>query len=270
MRHDQTMTLRKLLLTGAAGNLGRVLAPDLASLCDELVLSDLPASLDKHGIQGVGCDLADADAVEALMQGVEAVVHLGGVSVEGPFEPILQANLRGVHNLYESARRQGTRRIVFASSNHVIGCARQGQKLKPDCEPQPDGNYGVSKLFGEGMARLYWDRYGIESVCLRIGTALPEPIDRRSLSTWLSPRDLFGLIRASLTAPNVGFTLAYGNSANPRAWWDSSEAWARLGFVPQDSAEPWAAQLESIHPPEDSLAAQMQGGGFLNMGPYDR
>ena len=162
-------------MTGAAGNLGRVLAPDLASLCDELVLSDLPASLDKHGIQGVGCDLADAErrrSADARRRGCGAPGRrVGRRTVRA--HPA--TNLRGVHNLYESARRQGTRRIVFASSNHVIGCARQGQKLKPDCEPQPDGNYGVSKLFGEGMARLYWDRYGIESVCLRIGTACLSP-----------------------------------------------------------------------------------------------
>ena len=145
--------------------------PDLASLCDELVLSDLPASLDKHGIRGVGCDLADADAVEALMQGVEAVVHLwrrvGRRAVRA--HPASQPARRA--QPYESAWRQGTRRIVFASSNHVIGCARQARSSSPTASPSPMATTASPSSFGEGMARLYWDRYGIESVCLRIGTA---------------------------------------------------------------------------------------------------
>ena len=139
-----------LLLTGAAGTLGRVLAPTLQGLAQQLRVSDLPQALARVsvpvGCEAVPCDLADAGAVHQLMDGVQAVVHLGGISVEGPFEPILQANIRGLHNLYEAARRQGCKRIVFASSNHVTGCYPQAQTISPQDRPRPDGNYGLSKL----------------------------------------------------------------------------------------------------------------------------
>lgn len=261
---------QRLLLTGAAGTLGRVLAEPLRALCTELRRSDLAAPLQALADPtALPCDLADAAAVMQLLQGVDAVVHLGGVSVEGPWEPILQANIRGLHNLYEAARRQGVRRIVFASSNHVTGCYEQGRRTHPAEPPRPDGNYGLSKLFGEGIASLYWDRYGIETVCLRIGTATPEPPDRRGLATWLSLRDLAQLVRCSLTAPGVGFLVAYGMSGNTRAWWDTADAWARLGYVPQDDSEAFAAQVQHKVQPAGSAAARLQGGVFLDIGPFD-
>ena len=262
--------LNTLLLTGAGGTLGRLLAAPLRAICKRLLLSDLAGPLAALGAaDALACDLADGAAVRALLRGVDAVVHLGGVSVEGPFEPILQANIRGLHNLYEAARRQGVRRIVFASSNHVTGCYEQSRRIGPQDPPRPDGNYGLSKLFGEGIASLYWDRFGIETVCLRIGTALPSPPDGRALSTWLSNGDLARLVIAALTAPSVGFLVAYGVSDNPRGWWDTQAAWARLGFVPQDSAEAWAAQVQDIRFPADTPMARLQGGSFLGVGPFD-
>ena len=261
-----------LLLTGAAGTLGRALAPALQGLARRLRVSDLAQPLARvnlpAGSEAWPCDLADAQAVHQLLGGVSAVVHLGGVSVEGPFEAILRSNIRGLHNLYEAARRQGVRRIVFASSNHVTGCYPQAQRLTPQDPPRPDSNYGLSKLFGEGIASLYWDRYGIETVCLRIGTATPAPPDRRGLSTWLSLPDLERLVTCALTAPGVGFLLAYGMSGNTRAFWNSDAAWARLGFVPQHDAETHAAQVQHLLQPDGPQRA-LQGGSFLGVGPFD-
>ena len=267
---------KTLLLIGAAGTLGQVLAPTLQTLATRLRVSDLPLALAQAlaqaslppGLEAMPCDLADGAAVHALLQGVDAVVHLGGISVEGPFEPILQANIRGLHNLYEAARRQGVQRIVFASSNHVTGCYAQAHTISPQDPPRPDGNYGLSKLFGEGMASLYWDRFGIESVCLRIGTATPTPPDRRGLATWISLPDLARLVTASLIAPDVGFLVAYGMSANTRTFWRTDEAWARLGYVPQDNAETHAAQVQHLLQPEGPMR-DLQGGAFLGRGPYD-
>lgn len=264
-----------LLLTGAAGMLGRVLTRPLAAAADQLTLSDLAAPLanldpqPRHRV--VPCDLADAAGVHALLQGIDAVVHLGGISVEGPFEPILQANIRGLHHLYEAARRQGTKRIVFASSNHVTGCYEQGRRTRPDEPPRPDGSYGLSKLFGEGIASLYWDRYGIQAVCLRIGTATADdrPPDRRALATWLSHADLARLVIASLTTPDVGFVVAYGISNNTRAWYDSGDAWARIGYRPQDNAEVFAEQVQHKVFPPDSPMARYQGGSFMGVGPFN-
>lgn len=263
---------RCLLLTGAAGTLGRHLAPGLLPLAHQLRVSDLPGPLAHAALpaqaQAVPCDLADAAAVHQLLADVDAVVHLGGVSVEGPWDPILQSNVRGLHHLYEAARRQGVQRVVFASSNHVTGCYPQAQTVSPRDPPRPDGNYGLSKLFGEGIASLYWDRHGIETVCLRIGSALPAPPDRRGLATWLSLPDLLRLVCAALTQPGVGFLVAYGISANTRRFYDSDDAWARLGYVPQDDSEVFAPQVQGRLQPEGPQR-ELQGGAFLGVGPFD-
>ncbi len=263
---------QNLLLTGAAGFLGRQLAPGLLPLTQRLRVSDLAEALARAALpaqaQAVPCDLADAAAVRDLLGGVDAVVHLGGVAVEGPWEPILRANIHGLHNLYEGSRRQGVKRVVFASSNHVTGCYEQAQTISPMDPPRPDGNYGISKLFGEGIASLYWDRFGIETVCLRIGTATPTPPDRRGLATWLSLPDLLRLVKAALTQPGIGFLVAYGISANTRRFYDTADAWQRLGYEPQDNAEDHAAQVEHLLQPEGPQRVY-QGGSFMGIGPFD-
>ena len=150
----------------------------------------------------IHCDLADGAGVEALLKGVDAVVHMGGISVEGPWEPILAANIIGLHNLYEAARRNGVKRIIFASSNHAIGFNPRTRRIDATDPVRPDGNYGVSKVFGEALSRFYWDRYGLETVCLRIGSSFPEPKDRRMLITWLSYDDMAEPVRWAACCAN--------------------------------------------------------------------
>jgi uronate dehydrogenase len=259
----------RLLLTGAAGNLGLVLRPRLKAHADILRVSDVagmaPAGPDE---EVVPCDLADASAVSRLVQGVDAIVHLGGVSVERPFEEILPANIQGVYNIYEAARVHGVNRVVFASSNHVIGFYEQGQRLDADVPLRPDGYYGLSKAYGENLARFYFDRYGIQTVCLRIGSSFPEPKDRRMMCTWLSYDDLTDLVVRSLFTPDVGHLIVYGASANRETWWDNSAA-AVLGFAPKDSSEPFRAQVEAQPPlSADDPAARYQGGAFVKAGPF--
>jgi uronate dehydrogenase len=260
----------RLLLTGAAGGLGRALRPRLGRLCRVLRVSDI-AALGAAGAseEAVVAPLQDAAAVHALVAGVEAIVHLGGISVEGPFEPILEANIVGVWNLYEAARKHGTRRIVFASSNHVTGFYRQDEVIRPGDPMRPDGHYGLSKAFGENLSRFYFDRYGLETVCLRIGSSFPEPKDRRMLATWLSYDDLERLVVASLTAPVVGHSVVYGMSDNTTTWWDNTSA-RHLGYRPQDSSEPFRAALEAKQPELDpgDPSVRFQGGGFVTRGPY--
>jgi uronate dehydrogenase len=261
----------RLLLTGAAGGLGRVLRPRLKRLCRVLRVSDI-AAMDPagEGEETVVTPLQDGAAVSALVDGVAAIVHLGGVSTEGPFEPILQANIVGAWNLYEAARRHGTKRIVFASSNHVTGFYRQDEVVSPQEPMRPDGHYGLSKAFGENLSRFYFDRYGIETVCLRIGSSFPEPRDRRMLATWLSYDDLERLVVASLTAPVVGHSVVYGMSDNTATWWDNTGA-RHIGYRPQDSSEPFRAALEARQPTLDMSdpATLFQGGGFVVKGPYE-
>jgi len=264
------MTFKRLLLTGAAGALGRELRPRLKRHCEVLRLSDI-ADLGSAGAgeELVPAALERAEAVLRLLEGVDAVVHLGGISVEGPFEPILQANIVGVYNLYEAARQQRVKRIVFASSNHVTGFYRQDEVIDPRAPMRPDSYYGISKAFGENLSRFYFDRYAIETVCLRIGSSFPEPKDRRMLATWLSYDDLERLVVASLTAPVVGHSVVYGMSDNTTTWWDNTSA-AHLGYRPKDSSEPYRAAAEARQPELDrhDPAVVYQGGGFVTKGPY--
>jgi uronate dehydrogenase len=261
----------RILLTGAAGNLGRVLRERLTRYCDVLRSSDLGPIADLHeGEESMPCDLGDAAAVDALVRGCDAIVHFGGVSVERPFEEILPANIQGTYNLYEAARRYGVRRIVFASSNHVTGFYGQDEVVSPEDPPRPDGYYGVSKAFGEQLARFYFDRYGIESVCVRIGSSFPEPKDRRMLTTWLGYDDLEQLVRRAMFVPEVGCLIVYGVSANRDWWWDNDAAAARIGYVPAQTSEPWRARIENEQPPlpETDPVRRYQGGGFVIVGPF--
>jgi uronate dehydrogenase len=260
----------RLLLTGAAGGLGRVLRQRLKPFARELRISDRVRLQADGGEDVVQCDLADKDAVHELVRGVDAVAHFGGVSVEDRFESILQSNIVGVFNLYEAARKHGVKRVVFASSNHVIGFYKQSQRLDTEAPMRPDGHYGISKCFGENLSRFYFDRYGIETVCLRIGSSFPEVKDRRMLSTFLSYDDLVELVRCSLFAPDVGHTVIFGVSDNSSSWWDNSKA-AHLGFKPRDNSEAQRARVEAANPPLDPQDPRSvyQGGAFTGQGPFD-
>ncbi|MGY4827665.1 NAD-dependent epimerase/dehydratase family protein [Sphaerotilaceae bacterium SBD11-9] len=261
----------RLLLTGAAGGLGQVLRPRLKAYCDTLRLSDV-ADLGSAaaGEEVRPARLEDRAAILSLLEGVDAVVHLGGVSTEQPFDLILQANIVGAYNLYEAARQHGVKRVVFASSNHVTGFYRQDEVIDTRAPLRPDGHYGLSKAYGEGLAQFYWDRYGIETVSLRIGSSFPEPKDRRMLATWLSYDDLERLVMASLTAPVVGHSIVFGVSDNTTTWWDNTSA-RHLGYRPQDSSEQFRAAVEARQPRIDLTdpAALYQGGAFVRTGPIE-
>ncbi len=262
----------RLLLTGAAGGLGKVLRPRMAAFAEIVRVSDLARALPADGApheEVQACDLADRAAMDALIQGCDAIVHLGGVSVERPFEEILEANIKGIFNVYEAARRHAVKRVVFASSNHVTGFYRQDEKIDARDLRRPDGYYGLSKSYGEDMAQFHYDRYGIETVSIRIGGALPEPANRRLLASWLSHDDLTELIRCSLFTPNVGHTVVFGMSDNPAAWWNNRYA-AHLGYQPRDSAETYRTKVEQQPmPAADDPILVYQGGVFTATGPFD-
>ena len=265
-----TPTHHRILLTGAAGGLGKALRSRLKSNCSILRLSDIVSVAPAEESEEVMlADLADSKAVYAALKDVDAVVHMGGVSVEGPFGPILQANLLGVYNLYESARMHGVKRIIFASSNHVTGFYSQGETINADAPPRPDGLYGVSKAFGEDLSRFYFDRYGIETACIRIGSSFPEPKDRRMLATWLSYDDLHRLITACLSTPVLNHSIIFGASNNSVSWWDNCRA-KHVGFQPQDSSDIFKDAIYArTNPPDlDDPVVQRQGGAYVSMGPH--
>jgi uronate dehydrogenase len=266
------MTLKThhtILMTGAAGGLGVAMRSKLKPNCHMLRLSDLASmAAAGEGEEVVQADLADADAVNQLVQGCQAIVHFGGVSTEQPWPAILQANIIGAYNLYEAARIHGVKRIVLASSNHVMGFYRQSEVVDASSPPRPDGFYGLSKAFGEDLARLYFDRHGIETACVRIGSSFPEPKDRRMLATWLSYNDLHRLIVACLSTPVLGHSIIYGTSNNSVSWYDNRLA-RHIGFVPQDSSDRFREAIHASTPEPDlsDPAVQYQGGGFVRLGP---
>lgn len=260
---------KRILLTGAAGGLGKVLRERIKPWAEVVRLSDVaemaPAG---PGEEVVQCDLADKEAVLALLDGVDAVLHFGGISTEKPFEPIMQANILGVANLYEALHKAGTRRVVFASSNHAIGYHPVTTVLDADSPTRPDSYYGLSKVFGEQIARYYYDRFGIETVCVRIGSSFPKPANKRMMSTYLSYDDLTELLRCSLFAPRVGHTIVYGVSDNDSTWWDNRLA-SHLGYKPKDSSAKFAHLFpdSSEFPARDDVTTMYQGGKFLLDGP---
>jgi len=256
-------------MTGAAGGLGQAMRTRLKANCAVLRLSDLsdmnPAQAGEEVVQA---DLSDKAAVHNMVAGCQAIVHFGGISVEQAWEPILQANIIGLYNLYESARVHGVKRVVFASSNHVMGFYRQNEVVDATSPPRPDGLYGLSKAFGEDLSRFYFDRYGIETACLRIGSSFPEPKDRRMLATWLSYDDLHRLITACLTTPVLGHSIVYGTSDNTVSWYDNRLA-HHIGYRPQDSSDAFRAAVyaKTTEPDLADPAVQFQGGAFVKLGP---
>ncbi len=263
--------MKRILITGAAGALGRLVRKELVGYAPILRLSDI-AELGNpaKGEETVVCDLADADSVLRLVEGSDFIVHLGGISVEDTFEKILQTNIRGTYNVFEAARKAGKPRILFASSNHAIGFHARETRLDATSPQRPDSLYGVSKCFGEALGSYYYDKFGVENVCVRIGSCFPEPKDRRMLATWLSGADLVRLIKCVAEAARVGHTIVYGASANREQWWDNRHA-AFLGWTPQDSSEPFRQKVEAATPCPDpgDPAVRYQGGGFAAAGHFE-
>lgn len=258
--------MTKVALSGAAGQLGRVLRTallargvDLRSAAGSKPLEPIMPSEDvMHG------DLRDPAVVDRLMQGVDVLIHMAGTSVERPLPEIIENNLRGLVEVYEGARRHGVRRIIFASSNHAIGMYPVEETLDLDCAFRPDGFYGLSKAWGESLARLYWDKHGIESVCIRIGSCVEKPTEFRHLSTWLGHEDLLQLIEQSIAVPDLGFLVVWGVSNNTRSYWDNSAA-KKLGYRPRQNAEDYAGEIVGKPNPLDPIAQRHQGGSFASI-----
>ncbi|MBO4269619.1 NAD-dependent epimerase/dehydratase family protein [Microbispora triticiradicis] len=252
----------RILITGAAGGVGTLLRPRLAKEGRVLRLLDVAPLKAGPGEEGVAASITDEEAVAAAMDGVDAVLHLGGHSLERPWPQILDVNVNGTYVVLEAARRAGVRHVVLASSNHAVGFAPRGEGEAPDyLFPRPDTFYGVSKVAKEALGSLYHDRYGLAVTCLRIGSCFERPRDVRMLSTWLSPDDCARLVEAALVAD--GFHVVWGVSANTRRWWSLEEGRA-IGYEPKDDAEAFADTLvgEYGEPDLGELPHSVVGGAF--------
>jgi uronate dehydrogenase len=257
--------VNKILITGAGGNIGTRIRPLLEGAYS-VRLSDIHRP--NHVTDGddfVAADLADLAQVEQAVAGVDGILHLGGFSVEGPWETIHSANIVGCYNLFEAARRHGVKRIVFASSNHAVGFYPRNRRISVDDPVRPDSRYGVSKAFGEALGAFYAYKFGLRVTCIRIGHLLDRPVDKRRLSIWISTEDLAQLVRIGFDHPDLRYEIFFGMSDNERAFWDNAAA-ARYGYRPQSRAEDYAVAVLAAEDRQapDPVGDWYQGGPFCS------
>lgn len=259
--------LKKLVLTGAAGRLGSYLREPLAKMCDELVSSDLAADIGTLYAREtyVRADLNDLAAMEALTKDADMIVHFGAIGDEAAFDAILQSNIVGAYNIWEAAHRNGVRRIVYASSIHAVGMYPKTDFIGTDVPHRPDTYYGLAKCFAEDLAQMFWDKRGLEAVCLRI-LSCAKVSSARAVGSWLSYDDLIQLVQRSIDTPVTGFTIAYGVSDNDRAPVDNAKA-SFLGYRPKDNAEQFADKMFAQDGPLDPAdpGHMCHGGPFASV-----
>jgi uronate dehydrogenase len=258
--------MSRILLTGAAGGVGTRLRRLLPEHYPSLRLSDLKTPQDLGTKEEfVAADLADLSECERICDGIDGIVHLGGQSLEAPWEAILNANVIGTYNLFEAARRKGVKRVVFASTNHVIGFYPRSRRIGTEETLLPDSRYGVSKAFGESVGALYAYKFGLRVLCLRIGNVAEAPGNLRLMSIWLSPEDLVQLIRIGLDHPDLRYEVFYGVSGNDRSWWDNATAF-RYGYRPKGNSETMreTALAGEKDAKPDPVGDHVQGGWFAS------
>src|SRR5689334_10575065 len=256
--------MKTVLMTGAGGSVGSMLRPELSGKY-KLRLSDIkPITQLATGESFMRGNIESLTDMIKVSKGVDAIIHLGGFAVEGPWDIILRSNIIGCYNMFEAARINGVKRILFATSNHACGFYRRDHKIDHRVYPKPDSRYGVSKVFGEQIGSLYADKYGLEVFCIRIGNTAHAPADKRRLSIWVSPRDLAQLMEIGIDHRDIKFEIVYGVSGNQRSWYDNANA-QRLGYQPQDDSEGQTAEvLAKEKPAADALSELYQGGTFVS------
>ena len=256
--------MKTILITGAAGDVGTHLRRELAGRY-RLVVSDRKPIADlREGETFVRGDVTSFDDMLAATKGAQAVIHLGAVSTEGDWPMVRDINIDGTYNVFEAAKRNGARRIIFATSNHAVGFYERTETIDHAVYPRPDSRYGVSKVFGEALGSLYADKYGMEMFMMRIGNVGHRPLDKRRLSIWFSPRDLAQLVSIGIDKPGIKFEIVYGISNNKRRWYDNANA-ERLGYRPQDDSETFAQEILAVEKPAtDPIAEAHQGGIFCS------
>jgi uronate dehydrogenase len=251
----------RVLVTGAAGRIGRVVTAGLATRGHAVTGLDVVARPDGARLPWLTVDCADADAVADVFAeaSYDGVVHLAGNPGEASLPDSLTSHVITTAALLDAMVEHGVTRIVYASSNHAVGRTPRADLVGVDIRPRPDTFYGVGKVAAEALLSLYADRYGVDAVACRIGSFRERPDTLRQLATWLSPDDCVRMVHAALTAPAPGFAVLYGISSNTRAWWDLAPGRA-LGYEPVDDAEAFASSIVATR--ADPLDAAHLGGMF--------
>ncbi len=256
----------RILITGAAGSLGTHLRNNLKHLCTHMRLVDrVDMGEAAEGEELIVMDLSNRDAALEVTKDVDIILHFAGVPREQSFDEIMTDTIPAAYHMYEGARLHGAKRVVYASSIHAVGMTEVEKVPDTNAPHRPDTFYGMTKCFIEDLGSLYWDKWGIESVNLRICSCFPEPADRRMLWSWLSFDDCVRLTEAAMVAPRVAFSVIYGTSDNARSAVSNARA-GHIGFKPLDSADSYAEKILATTGREDpnTRVAKVVGGWFSN------
>jgi len=255
---------KKILITGAAGSLGNKLFNILSKKYFITGTDIKHNNKNFKNLKFILCDLKNYKKVLKITKKIYAIIHFGSIPVEDTFKNILNNNILATYNIFEAARINKVKKIIFASSNHVVGFYNRKKNLDEKCMQRPDTNYGLSKCFGENIARLYADKFNVKGFCIRIGSCLDRPTDRRHLSTWISPNDLAQLVDIGISK-KYHYEIVYGISNNSRSWWKNKAAF-KLGYKPKDNAEKYAKNNLSKNEYVSKIALKFQGGVFVSNG----
>ena len=231
---------RKVLMTGASGRIGRFLTAHLPDRYD-LVLSDIVEPADTRGFSFVKADITDFEAVLALCQGVDTVIHLAAnPNMEAVWESLLPLNIEGAYHVFEAAHQAGCRRVIFASSINAVFGYPPDVQVHANMPTRPPNLYGATKVWGEAVACYYADQKNISTICLRFGWVVDrgDPsirLDHPYLDITLTYHDLTKLIAASIDAPDeVRFGIFHGLSDNRWKRLDIRDTQSVLGYEPED------------------------------------
>ncbi len=253
----------KIVLTGASGRLGSYLREPLSKITKKLVSTDkikIGKTLNNEVFKKL--KLENFKDVNKILKKTDILVHFGAYSNEGPFQEILESNILGAYNLWKCAEKNKIKRVIFASSIHSVGMYKVNQTIDHKVMQKPDTFYGLSKSFGENIAQMYWDKCGIECLCIRI-LSCAKVTSKRSLSTWLSYDDLIRIVIQSIKMKKLGFEIIYGVSKNKRSTINNTNATKKLNIKITDNAEKFVKKLEkNVNIKKNKPGDQYLGGPF--------
>ena len=271
---------KRIAITGAAGLVGtglrqQLLARGYSVLALDLISIDGSTSQEDAAV----VDIRDQDALTEALRGCDAVVHLAACTTDAPWREQVSLSVEGTISLFDAARAAGIKRVVYASSHHVVGLhprAPHGPVMDTHAQLRPDSRYGVGKAFGESIGALYAFKYGMQVMAMRIGNVNTSAIDRRRLGSWLSWRDLGQLVTIGIEHPDIVFSVVYGISDSTGRHYDNATAYA-LGYRPQDGAADRAAEdavlrADPLPDPESTAArsaAELTLGGAFSAAEFD-
>ncbi len=250
-----------ILVTGAAGNLGQVVARHLtdrlrAGQISQLRLADIRPIPVAEGVETIQTPISERDVAFRLAEGMDAIIHLSGIPTENEWDALIPANIAATAHLWDAAVAHGVDRLLFASSNHAVGMYPADQVIDHSAPPRPDSRYGLTKAFGEQLGALYAAKTPVRGFAMRIGSCFEVANARRHLKTFQSLADFTRLIDTGLTA-DYRFEIVYGMSDNDGSFWDNANA-LRLGYAPQDHA------ADFMTAPIDETDHRFQGGHFAD------